>query len=70
VFSGNFLLVTNLALDLATQFGIPTVDSQWAAKVKTFTVAKINRHLPPISPSAGSGQGQNGQGQDHQGRGH
>jgi sugar lactone lactonase YvrE len=70
VFSGNFLLVTNLALDLATQFGVPTVDSQWAAKVKTFTVAKINRHLPPISPSTGSGQGQNGQGQDHQGRGH
>ncbi len=51
VFSGNFLLVTNLALDLNTQFGLPTVDSQWAAKVTRYTVSKINTHLPPISPS-------------------
>jgi DNA-binding beta-propeller fold protein YncE len=66
-FSGNFLLVTNLALDLSMPgFGFPTIDAQWAAQVKTFTVSKINRHLPPISPST-AGHGQQGQGQ---GRGH
>ncbi|HEX7270588.1 MAG TPA: SMP-30/gluconolactonase/LRE family protein [Casimicrobiaceae bacterium] len=48
VFSGNFVLVTNLALDLGTVFGIPTVDSQWAAQVTRYTVSKINRGLPPI----------------------
>ena len=48
VFSGNFVLVTNLALDLGTVFGIPTVDSQWAAQVTRYTVSKINRTLPPI----------------------
>jgi sugar lactone lactonase YvrE len=65
VFSGNFVLVTNLALDLGTQFGIPTVDSQWAAQVTHYTVSKINRHLPPIAASsAGQGQGQ-GHGQGH-----
>jgi len=51
VFSGNFVLVTNLALDLGTVFGLPTVDSQWAAQVTRYTVSKISRHLPPISPS-------------------
>ena len=52
VFSGNFVLVTNLALDLGTVFGIPTVDSQWAAQVTHYTVSKINRTLPPIPPAA------------------
>lgn len=72
VFSGNFVLVTNLALDLSMPgFGFPTIDAQWAAQVKSFTVSKINRHLPPISPSSGGqGQGQ-GEGQGHgQGHGH
>jgi hypothetical protein len=48
VFSGDFVLVTNLALDLGKIFGFPTVDSQWAAQVTTYTVSKINRHLPPL----------------------
>lgn len=49
VFSGEFVLVTNLALDLAMPgFGFPTVDSQWAAQVTRYTVSKISRHLPPI----------------------
>ena len=48
VFSGNFLLVTNLALDLGKIFGIPTVDSGWATQVSRYTVSKINRQLPPI----------------------
>jgi hypothetical protein len=46
VFSGEFVLVTNLVLDTRL-FGFPTVDSQWAAQVTRYTVSKINRHLPP-----------------------
>ncbi|HKE42091.1 MAG TPA: SMP-30/gluconolactonase/LRE family protein [Casimicrobiaceae bacterium] len=46
VFSGEFLLVTNLVLDTRL-FGFTTLDSQWAAQVKQYTVSKINRHLPP-----------------------
>jgi sugar lactone lactonase YvrE len=53
VFSGNFLLVTNLALDLSMPlFNIPTVDSQWAAQVTRYTVSKINRTLPPVPQAA------------------
>jgi len=48
VFSGESVLVTNLVLDLGTIFGLPTVDSQWAAQVTRYTVSKINRHLPPV----------------------
>lgn len=47
VFSGEFVLVTNLALDTRL-FGFPTVDSQWAAQVTRFTISKIKRGLPPI----------------------
>ena len=46
VFSGQFVLVTNLVLD-TTLFGFPTVDSQWARQVMRYTVSKINRNLPP-----------------------
>jgi len=46
-FNGEYVLVTNLALDLRL-FGLPTIDSQWAAQVTRYTVSKINRHLPPI----------------------
>jgi hypothetical protein len=47
VFSGNFVLVTNLVLDLRL-FGFSTLDAQWAANVTRYTVSKINRALPPI----------------------
>jgi sugar lactone lactonase YvrE len=48
VFGGEFLYVTNLALDLRL-FGIPeTVDSQWAAQVTRYTVARIPARIPPI----------------------
>ena len=56
VFSGNFVLVTNLALDLGTVFGIPTVDSQWAAQVTRYTVSKINRNLAPNTQGGGRGR--------------
>ncbi len=47
VASGQFIYVTNLALDTRL-FGFPTVDSQWAAQVTKYTVSKIHRHLPPV----------------------
>lgn len=62
VFSGNFVLVTNLALDTRL-FGFPTLMSEWAAQVTSYTVSKINRQLPPISPNLsapGHGPGGNG----------
>ncbi|HSB68769.1 MAG TPA: SMP-30/gluconolactonase/LRE family protein [Candidatus Methylomirabilis sp.] len=48
VFSGEFLYVTNLSLDLRL-FGLPqAVDSQWAAQVTRHTVAKIRARIPPV----------------------
>lgn len=46
--SGEFLYVTNLALDLRL-FGLAQpVDAQWAAQVTTHTVAKIPAGIPPV----------------------
>jgi sugar lactone lactonase YvrE len=55
VFSGPFVYVTNLALDLRL-FDDPTQptltngtgDSQWAADVKVFTISRIPAFIPPI----------------------
>ena len=50
VFRGNFVFVTNLSIDLGAVLGPgnQTVDSPWAADVRTHTVSKINRKLPPV----------------------
>ncbi len=48
-FRGEFVYVSNLALDL--RLFSPTfvaVDSAWAAKVTRHTVARLSRHLPPV----------------------
>src|SRR5262245_37807786 len=45
--SGEFIYVTNLAIDLRL-FGFLTVDALWAADVTTHTVAKISARIPPI----------------------
>ncbi len=45
---GQTLYVTNLSLDLRL-FGHQTVDSQWAAQVKRYTVSKIPATIPPLS---------------------
>ena len=46
--SGNFIYVTNLALDLRL-FGLAQpVDAQWAAQVTTHTIAKIQARIPPV----------------------
>jgi len=47
VFAGEFVLVTNLALD-TNLFGFNSIDAGWAAQVKTYTVSKIKRRIPPI----------------------
>ncbi len=46
VFSGGFVYVTNLSLDLRL-FGFPAVDSQWAAATRHFTIARIRAQIPP-----------------------
>lgn len=46
--NGEFLFVTNLALDLRV-FDLPqTVDSQWCAQVRHFTVSRIRTHFRPL----------------------
>lgn len=46
--SGQFVYVANLALDLRG-FGLAqTPDSQWAAEVKRFTIARIKFRIPPV----------------------
>lgn len=47
--NGEFLYVTNLALDLRV-FGLEqAVDSQWCAQVRHFTVSRIRTHFRPLS---------------------
>jgi sugar lactone lactonase YvrE len=48
VFSGGFVYVTNLALDLEAAVGALAVDSAWAAAVKRFNVARIRAQIPPV----------------------
>jgi sugar lactone lactonase YvrE len=45
---GQFLYVTNLALDLRLAVGAQAVDSQWTAGVKRYTVSKIHARIPPV----------------------
>jgi streptogramin lyase len=46
--NGEFVYVTNLALDLRI-FGLPqAVDSQWCAQVKHYTVSRIRTHFTPL----------------------
>ena len=44
---GNFIYVTNLALDLRL-FGHNTIDAQWTAEVKRHTISRIPAHIPPV----------------------
>jgi sugar lactone lactonase YvrE len=47
-FGGEFLYVTNLALDLRLFRLVDSLDSQWTRQVTTYTVSKIRAHIPPI----------------------
>jgi sugar lactone lactonase YvrE len=49
VFHGDYVLVTNLSLDVgALRSTLRTVDGPWAAQVKLHTVSKIRKHIPSI----------------------
>jgi len=51
---GDFLYVTNLALDLRL-FELPQpVDAQWAADVKVHTVSRISARIPPVQGLRGA----------------
>ncbi|HEY6006064.1 MAG TPA: hypothetical protein VIV57_24500, partial [Anaeromyxobacter sp.] len=47
-FSGNSLLVTNLSLD-SRIFGFTTLDSEWCAQVKRYTVVKVPARIPHVT---------------------
>jgi len=51
VFHGDYVLVTNLSLDVGavTSPTLRTVDGPWAAQVKLHTVSKIKKHIPKVS---------------------
>lgn len=53
--NGDFLYVTNLALDLRVFKLVQAVDSQWCAQVRHFTVSRIRTHFRPLG--GGNGQG-------------
>ena len=49
VFHGDYVLVTNLSLDVgALRPTLKTVDGPWADQVKLHTVSKIKKHIPSI----------------------
>src|SRR6266853_1143915 len=48
VFSGEWLYVTNLSLDLRNVGGPQTVDSQWADKVTSHTIARLRARIPHV----------------------
>ena len=48
---GNFLYISNLALDLRVIGLVESVDSQWAAQVQSYTISRIKARIPS------SGQG-------------
>ena len=46
--SGGYIYVTNLSLDIRL-FGLPqAVDSQWAADVRSHTIARLRAVIPPV----------------------
>jgi len=59
---GNFIYVTNLALDLRL-FGLePPIDAFWAAEVTKFTVSRILARIPPVR---GGGKDNDNDDDDH-----
>ena len=52
---GEWLYVTNLALDLRLVSAQDvSVDSQWCAQVRHYTVSKIRARIPPIGEDEGN----------------
>jgi sugar lactone lactonase YvrE len=50
---GNFLYVSNLALDLRLFGLVQSVDSQWTAQVQRYTISRIKARIPPLGPGDG-----------------
>ena len=49
VFHGDYVLVTNLSLDVSLASpNLRTVDGPWAADVTLHTVSKIKKHIPSV----------------------
>lgn len=49
VFHGDYVLVTNLSLDVSLASpNLRTVDGPWATQVKLHTVSKIKKHIPSV----------------------
>lgn len=52
---GNFLYVSNLALDLRLfNQTFKSVDSEWTAQVQTYTISRITARIPPVGPGSGN----------------
>jgi streptogramin lyase len=52
---GNFLYVSNLALDLRLfNKTFKSVDSEWTAQVQSYTISRIKARIPPVGPGSGS----------------
>jgi sugar lactone lactonase YvrE len=53
---GDFLYISNLALDLRVIDVVQSVDSQWAAQVKGYTISRIRARIPSIGQGGQGGQ--------------
>ena len=51
---GNFLYISNLALDLRLFGLVELVDSQWTHQVQRYTISRITARIPPVGPGSGN----------------
>ena len=51
---GNFLYISNLALDLRLFELVKSVDSQWTHQVQRYTISRITARIPPVGPGSGN----------------
>ena len=51
---GNFLYISNLALDLRLFGLVESVDSQWTHQVQRYTISRITARIPPVGPGTGN----------------
>jgi sugar lactone lactonase YvrE len=49
---GNFLYISNLALDLRLFGLVESVDSQWTHQVQRYTISRITARIPPVGPGS------------------
>ena len=51
---GNFLYISNLALDLRLFGLVESVNSQWTHQVQRYTISRITARIPPVGPGTGN----------------